>query len=127
VVLLIGLQVIVWTLDLVNVGCALARLFSLVDIIASFVYGMKLKLEFVFLDQLVELSGAGRSPELGVTDAVLAPFESETPIQPPKGGRGASELSCSCGANRSQLPGTGPGIAYETDKTRPTISHQTMC
>lgn len=124
VVMLIGLQVFVWTLDLLILACSLARLYSLVDIVTSFVYALKLKLEFVFLDQLVALSGAGQQAEADFTDPVLAPFEPGTLIQSPVGGTGDSGILCTCGANRPPLPGLNP--TFGVDKARPVSSHLSM-
>ena len=55
---LIVMQIAVWLLDAVAIGMAMARLFSLLDLVYSFVYGFKLKLEFSFLNQLKVISGA---------------------------------------------------------------------
>jgi len=77
---LIALQVLVWILDLAIIGCALARLFVLIDIITSFVYAVKLKLEFAFLEHLVAISGAAQQAELGTVRSLDEELGCETPI-----------------------------------------------
>jgi hypothetical protein len=92
VALLVLMQVMVWLLDFATVGCALARLFSIVEIVASFVYAVKLKLEFVYLTQLVELSGAGRPRAELVVEPSLGPFVTETELRPSIQGGEALDL-----------------------------------
>ena len=70
VTLLISMQVIVWVLDLALVGCALAKLFILIDLLTSFVYAVKLKLEFVFLTQLVAMSSTTHTGEIFIAGAM---------------------------------------------------------
>jgi hypothetical protein len=60
---LILMQAVVWVLDLAIVACALAKVFIIAELAGSFVYAVKLKLEFVFLTQLVDMSRAARSRE----------------------------------------------------------------
>ena len=64
VVRLILLQALVWILDLAIVSIAMARVFILVDVATSVVYAVKLKLEFVFLNQLVSMANTDRSDEV---------------------------------------------------------------
>jgi hypothetical protein len=73
VCLLLLIQVIIIALDITIIVLDLAGYLKLKVIIHSFVYSVKLELEFVVLNQLIEISRIGSLGNLSVSHAVVDP------------------------------------------------------